>query len=327
MAPLFSIATITYNSSRWVRQAIESVLASSLVDFELIISDDCSSDDTWSIVKEYHDPRIKASRNSTNIGEYPNRNKVLNEAKGKFIFYIDGDDILYRDTLYTLSKYIEAFPQAEMIWGVPVNDIDFAVLPYLLSPNQITRLMFFTNLSITAIGLAETVFNVNALRSIGGFSTAYAIGDTYIKRKLALTSNVLLTPTGYSFWRRSNGQASQKASKKYRSFLDLHSINQEVLHDKNLPLSDTEKRQALSNIRISEIKLMFSNTLLKGHFVDFFMIKQKLKITYKELLLVFQKGSYDYRIVPDISEPLINDYNFTNKTETEDATINQLKTF
>ena len=93
--PLFTVATITYNSSRWVRQAIESVLASSYTDFEYIISDDCSTDDTWDIIQEYKDGRIKAWRNQTNIGEYPNRNIVLRQAKGKYFLFIDGDDLTY----------------------------------------------------------------------------------------------------------------------------------------------------------------------------------------------------------------------------------------
>lgn len=60
--PLFTVATVTYNSGRWIKQAIESVLASSYSDFEYIIADDCSNDDTWSKVNEYNDSRIVAFR-------------------------------------------------------------------------------------------------------------------------------------------------------------------------------------------------------------------------------------------------------------------------
>lgn len=322
MRPLFTIATITYNSGKWARQAIESVLASSYTDFEFIISDDFSSDDTWSIVQEYDDPRIKASQNKPNLGEYSNRNKVLDAATGQFIFFIDGDDILYKDTLQMLQRLIKAFPTAGMIWGVPVNDIDFAVLPCLLTPRQIIQIMFFTPLSIASIGLAETVFSVDALRSIGGFSTEFAIGDTYIKRKLAVTTPVLLTPTGFSFWRRSGNQASQRASRKYRSFIDLHQINQSVLNDPTLPLNETETQQAVLNTRISEIKLMVSNTLLKGRLSDFFLLMKKLDVSFSELLLLLQKGKFDYKIVADISDPLMNNYHFmSSKDEVVNATI------
>ena len=92
--PLFTVAVITYNSGQWLQQTIDSILSSSYENFELIISDDCSSDNTWELVKQYKDPRITSIRNTINIGEYPNRNQVLNKAIGRYILFIDGDDIL-----------------------------------------------------------------------------------------------------------------------------------------------------------------------------------------------------------------------------------------
>ena len=181
--PLFTVATITYNSGKWVRQAIESVLASSFIDFEYIISDDCSTDDSWEIIQQYNDPRIKALKNEKNIGEYPNRNKVLNEAKGKYLLFVDGDDVLFKNTLRNLSEYTESFPDAEMIWGVQPSNIDFAIMPYLFNPKDLTRLIYGTSIPLAIIGFAETIFRIKELTSAGGFSERYSIGDVYIKKK------------------------------------------------------------------------------------------------------------------------------------------------
>ncbi len=128
--PLFTVATITYNSSKWVQQAVDSVLASSFVSFEYILADDCSSDDTWSIVSQYSDSRIVAFRHDQNIGEYANRNSVIKAAKGKYLLFVDGDDVLLKHTLRNLAEYIEDFPTAQMIWGVHPAHIDFAILPH-----------------------------------------------------------------------------------------------------------------------------------------------------------------------------------------------------
>ena len=133
-SPLFTVATIAYNSAKWIKLTIESVLASSFTDFEFLILDDCSTDETWKIIQQYNDPRIRAWRNESNLGEYPNRNKVLNEANGKYILYIDGDDLLYKETLTRLSNYISFFPNAAAFWGVP--NMDVAIYPYELSPEQ-----------------------------------------------------------------------------------------------------------------------------------------------------------------------------------------------
>jgi glycosyltransferase involved in cell wall biosynthesis len=311
MSPFFTVATITYNSAPWVRETIESILSCTFGNFELIISDDCSTDETWQIIRDFDDSRIKASRNEKNIGEYQNRNKVLQQAQGKYIFYVDGDDIIYKDTLQNLYNYLQGFTDVGMIWGVPVDASSFAVLPYLLNPIQINQLMYLTTSQVSAIGLAETVFEVATLRQAGGFSTSYAIGDTFIKKKLALTCNVLLVPTGLSYWRRSKNQASQRASKKYRTFIDLYRIHQEVLSDKRLPLSNSEKHTARVNIRISQVKLVISNTLLKGRIGDFFTLMKALKVSIKDIPLLFKSGNYTHQMVDDVSKPLVNNYNFT----------------
>ncbi|MEP6951264.1 MAG: glycosyltransferase family 2 protein [Ginsengibacter sp.] len=311
--PLFTLATITYNSGKWVKQAIESVLASSFIDFEYLISDDCSTDDTWKIIETYKDERIKAWRNENNIGEYPNRQKVLNEAKGKYIFYIDGDDVLYKDTLQTLQNYITFFPNAGMIWGIPTREIDFAILPYEFTPEQVIKLIYLTRLPLfSVIGFAETVFNTKLLKLIGGFHASHLIGDIYVKRKLALASNVVMIPEGLSYWRRSENQASSRAHKNYRVFIDMHNINMEILLDKNLPLSEEIREIAQVNVKISEVKRLVENTLLKGRIRDFFMLCKRLGFSIADLKYLFKKGNYSYKPIHDISIPLQNEYNFKN---------------
>ena len=93
--PLFTIVTVSYNSEKWIAQAIESVLSSSFRDYEYIIADDCSTDKSWEIICKYDHPQIRNFRNENNIGEYFNRNKALEAARGKYLLFVDGDDILY----------------------------------------------------------------------------------------------------------------------------------------------------------------------------------------------------------------------------------------
>ena len=76
--PQVSVLMTSYNRQDYIAAAIESVLASSLENFELIIVDDRSSDDTLSIARKYEqrDARIKVYLNEKNLGDYPNRNKA-----------------------------------------------------------------------------------------------------------------------------------------------------------------------------------------------------------------------------------------------------------
>src|ERR1039458_6787046 len=93
--PKVTVAMVTFNSAKYVAQAIESILAQDFSSFELLICDDCSTDQTWAIIQGYVDTRIRAIRNDKNIGEYANRNQALFRAEGKYLIFIDGDDYLY----------------------------------------------------------------------------------------------------------------------------------------------------------------------------------------------------------------------------------------
>ncbi|MBI1781721.1 MAG: glycosyltransferase family 2 protein, partial [Sphingobacteriales bacterium] len=243
--PLFTVATISYNSGKWIRQTIESVLASGYTDFEYLISDDCSGDDSWDIIQTYRDPRIKAWRNTQNIGEYPNRNKVLKEAKGKFILYIDGDDLLYKDALEDYARFAVAFPKAKGIWGVYPVYFDFVVFPYLFNPQELTALNFLSLYPVTVVGFTDSVFEVASLKEIGGFDGRFAIGDTYIKRKFCCFYDVLLVPAGRAFWRQYPQQASNRVRRHYQQLKETLLIDKEMLEAEYFPLHGNDKARAL----------------------------------------------------------------------------------
>lgn len=307
--PLFTVVTVTYNSARWVRLAIESVLNSDFRDFEYIIADDCSTDDTWSIILEYKDPRIRAWRNEKNIGEYPNRNNTIRQARGRYLLFIDGDDILYKYTLRNLKEYIHAFPEAIMIWGVPSTSITFAVLPYQFEPTITMRLIYETHIPLAIIGFPETVFRVDMLKKIGYLPTKYAIGDTYIKKRLALEGPVLMVPMGFAFWRLSEEQASRRASKSFRGFLEGFEIDIEILTLSSL----ANKIELLQKVKGSFIRRLIKHTLFKGKLSTFFRLYRASALTFGDLRYVFKRFNNQFTPVNLISEPLQNDFHFKNR--------------
>jgi glycosyltransferase involved in cell wall biosynthesis len=307
--PIFTIATITYNSGKWIRQTIESILSSSFTDFELIISDDGSIDDTWEIIQQYKDSRIRAWQNEINITEYPNRNKVLNEARGLYILYIDGDDLLYKHTLRELFEYTNAFPDAAGIWGS--SGMDFAVFPYLFTPEEITRLIFFSPYHISIVGFAESLFKISVLKKVGGFSEKYKSGDVYIKKRIACEYPVLLTNPGYAFWRTSPGQASNLLRKGYHSLIEMSLINEAIVKSDFFPLKDKEFENTLLYIRSSVMKLLIVQTLFKFRIFDFFRVLKKMSKSIKDVRWVFYKINMTYK--PTVKENLlINRFHFSD---------------
>lgn len=105
---IVSIITPTYNSSKLIAMTIESVIEQKYPEWEMIIIDDCSTDDTEKIVNQYmlKDKRIKFIKLESNCGAGKARNIGLKNAKGRFIAYLDSDDIWYPDKLEKQTKYM-----------------------------------------------------------------------------------------------------------------------------------------------------------------------------------------------------------------------------
>lgn len=90
---LVSIIMPSYNTASYVKDSIQSVLNQTYTNWELIIVDDCSTDETDNIVSKIADPRIKYFKNKENSGAALSRNKALREAKGQWIAFLDSDDL------------------------------------------------------------------------------------------------------------------------------------------------------------------------------------------------------------------------------------------
>ncbi|MEW8690878.1 MAG: glycosyltransferase [Candidatus Thiodiazotropha endolucinida] len=100
--PAISVIIPSYNHARYIAQAIESVLRQSFSDWELIIIDDCSNDDSWRVINNYTDKRIHSSRHKRNQGAHNTINEGLTLAKGDFLTILNSDDIYSRDRLLQL---------------------------------------------------------------------------------------------------------------------------------------------------------------------------------------------------------------------------------
>src|SRR5262245_52473779 len=95
-SPTVSIGLAVYNGGQYLAQAIESILGQSYADFELIISDNASTDETETICRSYvaRDERIRYSRNATNIGGARNENLTTTLARGRYFRWAAHDDYL-----------------------------------------------------------------------------------------------------------------------------------------------------------------------------------------------------------------------------------------
>jgi glycosyltransferase involved in cell wall biosynthesis len=120
--PLVSVCVPTYNYARFLRTCIESVLTQTLEDWELIVCDDCSTDDTEKIVREYadKDSRIRYVRNEVQLGMNGNIKRVAELGRGRYLKMLCSDDWLASECLSEFVQLMERNPQATLATSAEV---------------------------------------------------------------------------------------------------------------------------------------------------------------------------------------------------------------
>ncbi len=108
LAPLVSICIPVYNAEKTIEETIKSVLSQTYKNWEMIIVDDVSTDDSLQIIEHYaqNDNRIKVIRSKQNMGPAKARNRAIEEAKGKYIAFLDSDDIWFPEKLEKQIKFL-----------------------------------------------------------------------------------------------------------------------------------------------------------------------------------------------------------------------------
>ena len=177
-----SIVTLTHNRGTYIREAIESVLNQNFRDFELIIIDNASSDNTVSIVNEYikKDKRIRLIRNNVNL-KIPNaRNLGIREAEGKYIAVLDSDDVwLDKDKLKKQVNFLETHQDYALIGGrVVVIDEDGKKINEYLNPQddlEIRQRILIKN----PFTHSSVLFRKNTVLELGGYDEDLGVSEDY----------------------------------------------------------------------------------------------------------------------------------------------------
>ena len=121
--PEISVIMSVYNGMPYLQEAVKSILNQTYKDFEFIIVDDASTDDSLKYLKGINDKRIKILSNEKNLGLAVSLNKALNAARGEYIARMDADDISKPERLHIQLNFMELNPQID-ICGSFVSVID-----------------------------------------------------------------------------------------------------------------------------------------------------------------------------------------------------------
>lgn len=228
-----------FNEEKYLREAIDSILCQTFINFEFIIIDDYSTDNSLQIIQSYADKRIVLIRNESNIGNYPSRNKGLEIAVGKYICVMDADDIAYPQRLELQYTYMEANPD---FLAVGTN--------FVFSRQELNNCLSFSHEQVMISLLYDNAFlhsslivRTEVMKKVGGYDEKYIYSSDYdLMSRLALLGKVENLPEILMIYRWHDSQISQLHRNEQRGYADkirckyqIGFINRYKSDDQQLP--------------------------------------------------------------------------------------------
>lgn len=260
--PTVSVLMTVYNRARYITEAIESVLASSYSDFELIIVDDGSTDASVEIARRYEsqDPRIQVHVNPSNLGDYPNRNRAAALAAGRYLKYLDSDDMVYAHGLEVMVRSMEQFPTAGL--GLCQYNAGYRPYPQQQTPYEAYKEHFLDECDLFGRAPGSAIIRRSVFEAVGGFSGKRDVGDHELWLRIAAEYPTVKMAAGL-YWARVHGEQEHKVSDPRQRDAEHQAIDDAALSAAICPLSKEEVEQAYQKIKARTRRLAMLRTVHK----------------------------------------------------------------
>lgn len=281
--PAISILTPVWNGLPYIKECVESVFSQEFQDWELIISDNGSTDGTRDYLDTLTDKRVQIFKQEKNLGIDGNLNFLFSKATATICYCLCADDYFYPGGLQRVMDEWSIVPPETAFIGfnwkeVLKHDIlarySYEVLPKNLNPAK-SQLGFFLFGNLVG-NLSNVSCKVDIVKSSGGFDEGFKMaGDFEIWARIARTNHMVLSDTETVFVRRHEGVASIYLNKQGRLFGEHITIYERLIKDLS-PSFGSEKLINRFNIEICSFHLRESLiALLKGRLAN---IKMYLNI-------------------------------------------------
>ncbi len=230
--PLVSILMTAYNRELYISESIESVLSNKYKNWELIIVDDHSTDKTVDIAKSFalKDDRIKVFVNPKNLGDYPNRNKAASYARGKYLKYVDSDDLIYPFAILQMVYFMEQNPSAALGLCARTKEQESeAPYPMLLSPKEFYKLSFIEKRNLHIGSPVFSIIRRQEFENLNGFINARHYCDQEFWLRCAAHYPTIIMPSGM-VWMRTNSDGHQERKIGDNTIIDIKRGNVSRYH-------------------------------------------------------------------------------------------------
>jgi len=246
--PLVSVVMPVYNSEKYLKEAIYSILNQTYHNIELIVIDDGSRDNSVDIIENIKSDKIVFFKNEQNIGVSATRNKGFSIAKGKYIALMDSDDT---STLYRLERQVK-FLEGNSKYGLVGGHFE-----------SFNKQLFFTRRKLRKLPLIDKQIEVNLV-----FLGAMAGGSTMMRSEILFKNNLefdtsLKTAEDFDLWRRIS------------KFTKVTNIDELLIHYRKHRNNTTKDREKGKLNKTKAIIKSFDDLSINIH--DLFDNKYKLK--------------------------------------------------
>ena len=187
--PVITAITLVYNGMPYLKEAVESVLTQSFTDFEYIIVDDCSSDDSYKYLLTLKDPRIRLFRNECNLGVSRSFNYALKKVLTDYIFRLDQDDICYQNRFRNQLDFMIDKPSVSVssTWEYLIDTDSRRYGRAISQVRSYPAFLVPILLGLTPIWHPSLCIKTDVLREVNGFDPSFPRAEDFdLTSRLAL---------------------------------------------------------------------------------------------------------------------------------------------
>lgn len=277
VAPKVSVLMSVYNGSQYLREAIDSILNQTFANFEFIVIDDCSTDNSWEILNGYatQDSRIVLLKNEENIGLTKSLNKGIRVAKGEYIARQDADDVSlpcrFEKQLAVLEQDSDVALVSCDVEMIHSDGTYICILKQACEPELVAwHLLFYNHIA----GHSQVVFKKDLAIELGSYNEDYRYSQDYeLWCRLIKVSKFVIVPEPLLRQRRHKQSISNIKFNEQHSFaLAQVSLNISSLINVSI---DSEKADELYNFWIRSLKS------------DFFIDHQKVENLHRLMKCIY----------------------------------------
>lgn len=215
--PFITVLMSVYNNEKTVGNAINSIINQSFQDFEFLIVNDGSSDNTRGVIQSFRDNRIKILDNRFNMGLTGSLNRGLEEAKGRYIARIDADDISLSNRLEKQVLFLSKNPEFILL-GTSFNITDkkhrvIKEVKFNINPEKIYYDITFQNL----FAHSSVIFRLSDAFALGGYDRRFEFSQDYdLWYKFTRRGRTWILPDILTLWCDESGNISNKEGEEQR---------------------------------------------------------------------------------------------------------------